>query len=81
MKDLVVSLLMSHQNPVNLLLHMIGIPLVLLGIFQLFIKKWKAALISIFIGYLIQYLGHLFFEHNQMSEWVLIMNLIEKLKG
>lgn len=72
--------LARHQNPVNLILHMIGVPLVIIGIFLLFKKNWRVGLTNILAGYLIQYAGHLFFEHNQMGEWILIINLIQKIK-
>lgn len=72
---------MRHQHPVNLLLHIVGIPLVIMGIFLLFKKRWTPALASIIAGYLFQYLGHLLFEHNQMGEVVLIMGLINKMTG
>ena len=81
MENLIISFLIRHQDPINLVLHIIGIPLVIAGIFQLFIKRWKAAFVNIFIGYLIQYAGHLFFEHNQMGEWALIVSFIGRITG
>lgn len=81
MENLLVSFLMRHQDPVNAILHIIGIPLVMAGLLQLFAKKWKAAFVNIFAGYLIQYAGHLLFEHNQMGEWALIVGLIGKITG
>lgn len=81
MRNIIDSYFLRHQNPINLTLHLIGIPLVILGVYQLFMKRWRVGLTTIFIGYLIQYLGHLLFEHNQMGEWVLIVNLIKKITG
>jgi len=81
MENIISSFLMRHQHPVSMTLHIIGIPLTILGVFELFRKKWKSALIYIFAGYLLQYLGHLLFEHNQMGEWVLITDLVKKIAG
>jgi len=81
MIELINAFLIRHQDPINMALHIIGIPLLIAGIFQLFRKRWKTALVCIFIGYLLQYAGHRLFEHNQMGEWILIMDLVKKIKG
>lgn len=72
---------MRHQNSINLMLHALGIPLVIIGVFFLFKRRWMTALANIIAGYVLQYLGHLLFEHNQMGEWVMIMNLIKRITG
>jgi hypothetical protein len=64
-----------------MVLHVIGIPLTIIGLVHLFRKKWLMALAYIFTGFLLQYLGHTLFEHNQMGEYVLIMNLVRKITG
>lgn len=81
MQNILVEYFLRHQNNINLLLHLIGIPLVISGIILLFIKKWKPACAAVFTGYLIQYIGHTFFEHNQMGELALILNIIKKITG
>jgi len=81
MKNILVEYFLRHQNNINLFLHIIGIPLVIFGITLLFMKKWKLACAAIFTGYMIQYFGHLLFEHNQMGEWVLILNIVKRITG
>lgn len=59
-----------HQLPLNLALHLGGIPLVVAGIVLLFVAwYWGVALIV--LGYLLQYLGHQA-EGNDVGEWAAI---------
>ena len=64
-----------HKNTTNLILHILGIPLVLLGVFQLLNGTWKLGAINFFLGYLFQWMGHTRFEKNELGEWTLIKNL------
>jgi Protein of unknown function (DUF962). len=81
MQNIVTEFLVRHCNIMNLFLHMIGIPLTIIGIVQLFYKKWKAGILLFVLGYLFQWAGHTFLEQNQMGEIALIMNIINKIRG
>lgn len=73
-----------HQNPVSFWLHMVGIPLTILALvvagWQLYLWRWDlwwrpAGLL--FIGYLLQYVGHAI-EGNDMGEVILVKKLLGK---
>ena len=78
-KSFISDYLSRHRNNTDRVLHIIGIPLVLFGIFQLFSGRWKAGLFNFFIGYLFQWVGHTYFEKNEVGEWILIKKVIRKL--
>jgi len=69
-----------HSNNVNLILHIIGTPQAFFGLFQILIGRWKMGLLNIFLGYLWQWMGHTYFEKNEVGEIVGIKNLIKKIK-
>ena len=69
-----------HKNGVNGVLHVIGIPLAVSGIFLIFTELWKFGFLSIFTGYLLQWVGHTYFEKNEVGEWTLIKNIVNRLK-
>lgn len=71
---------LRHSHNVNLILHIIGVPQAFLGLYQLFTGRWKIGLINIFLGYLWQWLGHSYFEKNELGEIVFIKNLIKRCK-
>ena len=81
MLEMIKDYMPRHRNNVNRLLHIIGIPLVLAGAFQLFTAKWKIGTINFFLGYLLQWIGHTYFEGNELGEIILIKKLARKLKG
>ena len=68
-----------HANSVSFVLHIIGIPEVLFGLFQILMGKWKIGVLNIFLGYLWQWVGHTYFEKNEVGEIVGVKNLIKKL--
>lgn len=68
-----------HANTLNFILHIIGVPEVFFGLFQLIIGQWKMGLLNIFLGYLWQWIGHTYFEKNEVGEITGIENLIRKL--
>ena len=68
-----------HANNINFVLHIIGIPEALFGLFQLVTGRWKAGLLNIFLGYLWQWIGHTYFEKNEVGEFIGIKNIIRKL--
>ncbi len=80
-KGFITDFLSRHKNDINRILHILGIPLVLFGIFQFFIGEWKIGLANFFIGYLFQWIGHTYFEKNEVGEWILLKKIARKLKG
>ena len=70
-----------HANNINLVLHIIGIPEVLFGLFQLLTGEWKMGLLNFFLGYLWQWIGHTYFEKDEMGEIVGIKKIIKKVAG
>ena len=70
-----------HLNNVDLALHMIGVPEAFFGALLLLAGKWRVGLLNIFLGYLWQWIGHTFFEKNEMGEITGIKNIIKKIKG
>ncbi len=69
-----------HKNNVDRIVHIIGVPQVFFGIFQLCTGSVKLGALNFFIGYLLQYIGHTYFEKNEVGEWILIKKIIKKLK-
>ena len=76
----VIDYLSRHKNNVDKVLHMIGIPLAVFGVFQICTGSGKTGLVNLFIGYLLQWIGHTYFEKNEVGEWILIKAIISKLK-
>jgi hypothetical protein len=64
-----------HQLPLNFVLHLIGIPTVLVGIVLLFLGEWIWGAALFFVGYLFQYLGHLA-EGNDVGELIPFKRLL-----
>lgn len=81
MENILADFLARHTNIVNLSLHIVGIPLAIAGIAQLFFKKWEIGILLFVLGYLLQWAGHALFEHNQMGEVALILRIINKIRG
>ena len=70
--------LLRHQLPFNFWIHMIGIPLALLGTPILLIVLWPAwywAVGAFVVGYLLQWIGHRV-EGNDVGEWAAIKRLL-----
>ncbi len=68
-----------HRHGINAILHIIGVPQAFYGLFQLVCGAWKIGLLNFFIGYLLQWIGHTYFEKNDVGEWILIKKLIGKI--
>jgi hypothetical protein len=66
--------MLRHQHPFNFAIHLLGIPLAVSGIPLLFLH-WYCGVGAIFLGYLLQYIGHRV-EGNDVGEWVLIKRLL-----
>jgi hypothetical protein len=64
-----------HQHPVSFALHMVGIPMTLVGIgFAVFAWWWTAA--SLFVGgYALQFIGHAI-EGNDAGELILFKKML-----
>jgi len=72
--------LSRHRNNTDRVLHIIGVPLAFYGIYQLVTGRWQLGLINLINGYILQYIGHTYFEKNEVGEWILIKKIIAKLK-
>ena len=68
-----------HRNAANVLLHIIGIPLVIFGIILFFKGNFTSGLFYFISGYLFQWIGHRAFQKNELGEWVLIKKAIKKI--
>jgi len=64
-----------HLQPLNFAIHMVGIPLTVIGIAMLFVWPWYYGVLTFIFGYLLQYIGHLI-EGNEMGEWILIKRIV-----
>ncbi len=72
---------LRHANNINFALHIIGIPEVFFGLFQLLTGKWRIGLLNIFLGYLWQWIGHKYFEKNEVGEITAIKKLLKKIQS
>jgi predicted membrane channel-forming protein YqfA (hemolysin III family) len=67
-----------HQVPFNFWIHLVGIPLTVVGVVLLFGLPWKQWYwgVGVFIlGYVLQFIGHRV-EGNDMGEWAGIKRLL-----
>lgn len=69
-----------HVNPADRILHLIGVPQVFFGIYQLACGRWKIGLANFFLGYLWQFIGHWHFEKNEVGELILFKKLFLRIK-
>lgn len=67
--------MLRHQLPFNFAIHMVGIPVAVAGIPMLFLLDWYWAVGAIFLGYLLQFIGHQA-EGNDVGEWAAIKRLL-----
>lgn len=70
----IIDYCQRHANPVNAVLHILGVPAVFIGIYDLFIKQAGLGFSLIFIGYLFQYLGHRA-QGNEVGEVTLVKKI------
>ena len=68
-----------HANPVDRVLHIIGVPEAFFGIYQLVTGEWRWGLFNLVLGYFWQWLGHTKFEHNEVGEVILMKHLLKKI--
>ncbi|MDD5085869.1 MAG: DUF962 domain-containing protein, partial [Candidatus Omnitrophica bacterium] len=69
-----------HKNPVDRVLHIVGFLQTSFGWFQLFKGEWRWGIFNIFFGFFLQWIGHKFFEKNEMGELVLLKSLFTRKK-
>jgi hypothetical protein len=65
---------LRHRLPLNLALHLAGIPLALAGLVLAFFS-WPWGLAALALGYLLQWVGHRC-EGNDLGEWAAIKRLL-----
>jgi hypothetical protein len=58
-----------HQNPFNFGIHMVGIPLTLVGLGVLAVAPWYWGVGAFLTGYLLQFIGHRV-EGNDVGELI-----------
>ena len=67
--------LLRHQHPFNFWIHLIGIPLAVVGVVLLLVTDgWPWGIGGLILGYLLQYIGHRV-EGNDVGEWVAVKRL------
>lgn len=66
--------LSRHRHPVNLALHVVGIPMAVSGVVSFFFQLWFWGAALLVGGYLLQYIGHEI-EGNDVGEWAAIKKL------
>jgi hypothetical protein len=64
-----------HQDPRNFAIHLVGIPLAVVGFVLLFIVPWYWGGAMFVLGYLLQWVGHRW-EGNDVGEWAAIKRLL-----
>lgn len=64
-----------HQNPFNFGIHLVGIPLTLLGLALLFFLPWEWGVGVFVLGYVFQWVGHLV-EGNDVGELIPVKKLL-----
>ena len=58
-----------HQHPLNFGIHLIGIPLTLVGLVLLFVLEWYWGVGLFVLGYALQFIGH-WVEGNDVGELI-----------
>lgn len=70
-----------HAHPVNAVLHLIGVPAVLFGLYRFFACSARVSgLFLIVFGYLLQYLGHKS-QGNEVGEVILLKRLYALMRS
>ena len=77
-RDFLEDYCIRHKHPVNAALHVVGVPAAFAGFYYLFTGKSKSkGGLLIFLGYLLQYLGHKA-QGNEVGEVTLIKSIYRK---
>lgn len=64
-----------HMLPFNFGIHMVGIPLTIVGIVLLFLLPWYWGVGAFILGYVLQWIGHMA-EGNDVGEWAAIKKML-----
>ena len=67
--------MLRHQLPFNFAIHRVGIPVAVAGIPLLFLYEWYWGVGALFVGYLLQFIGHQV-EGNDVGEWAAIKKML-----
>lgn len=67
--------LLRHQHPFNFGIHLLGIPVALLGVVLFFFLPWYCAAGTVAFGYLLQWIGHRV-EGNDVGEFIPVKRLL-----
>ena len=67
--------LLRHQHPFNFGIHLLGIPVALLGLVLFAFVPWYWAVGAVVLGYLFQWLGHRV-EGNDVGEFIPVKRLL-----
>lgn len=79
-RDFLVDYMNRHAHPVNAALHIVGVPAAFAGFFFLFSgKNVQRGGLLIFLGYLLQYLGHKA-QGNEVGEVTLARKIYRKIR-
>ncbi len=68
-----------HRNRVNLILHLIGIPLTIAALPVLIFYSFGIAALLFIAGYALQFLGHAI-ERNKSGEQILFEKILRRYK-
>ncbi len=66
-----------HAHPLNAFLHIFGVPMAFYGLYRLVTGSLALGLGLLFVGYLLQYLGHKA-QGNEVGEVTLIKAILRK---
>jgi hypothetical protein len=64
-----------HRHPFNFWIHLIGIPLAVVGVVLLFVTDWYWGILALVVGYALQFWGHAV-EGNDVGEVIPIKKLL-----
>jgi hypothetical protein len=64
-----------HRHPFNFAIHLIGIPMAVIGVLLLFFLDWYWGVALFVLGYVLQWIGHLV-EGNDLGEWAGVKRML-----
>jgi hypothetical protein len=79
LNSFLVDYFQRHAHPVNAVLHLLGVPMAFTGLWWCFSGNLAPGLLFLFLGYLLQYLGHKA-QGNEVGEVTLIKSVWRRLK-
>jgi len=78
-KEFVIDYCQRHAHPLNAVLHIVGVPTVFFGIFQIFTGQPLFGVFNFVFGYFLQYVGHKI-QGNEVGEVTLIKGIIRSIR-